>query len=100
MLFTCVFSAIFGDIDKHLTEAQVESTQKAVRQCLNNVLSSSTQYDPSFIGSLQVRRTAGGLHRVRWSILSTHLACTIISVIQLPFSTSILVIVMMIQVLL
>ena len=55
MLFTCVFSAIFGDVDKQLTEGEAEATKKAVRLCLNDILTSSTLYHPSFIGSLQVR---------------------------------------------
>jgi DNA-dependent protein kinase catalytic subunit len=53
MLFTCVFSAIFGDVDKQLTEGEAEATKKAVRLCLNDILTSSTLYHPSFIGSLQ-----------------------------------------------
>ena len=54
-LFGSLFCAIFSEVDHHLNETEAENTKTAMKQGINIVLESSTQFYSPFIGSLQVR---------------------------------------------
>ena len=54
MLFACLYRSLFAMVDRELTENEAESTVKAIKDGLNAVLESSTEFCAPFIGSLHV----------------------------------------------
>ena len=55
MLFSSLYRSLFAMVDRELTEREAENTVKAIKDGLNAVLESSTEFSAPFIGSLLVR---------------------------------------------
>ena len=81
MLFAFLYQAVFAEVDNVLTDRQAESTKKAVRDGLNTVMESSTQFHPPFIGSLQVMMCT-----VTWQHFSCIVSCSFLCVDVLKVS--------------
>ena len=57
MLFASLYRSLFALVERELTEREAESTIKVVKQGLNAVLESSTDFFAPFVGSIQVSGT-------------------------------------------
>lgn len=75
MLFSLLYQSVFQQVDEVLTESEAEATKKAIKEGLNVIMESSTQFHPPFIGSLQVRMcVCVWTPLVGWSIKQTMLS--------------------------
>ena len=54
MLFSTLYRSLFAMVDRELTETEAETTVKTIKDGLNAVLESSTEFCAPFIGSLHV----------------------------------------------
>ena len=62
MLFSSLYRALFAMVDRELAESEAETTVKAIKDGLNTVLESSTDFCAPFIGSLHVRKALYGAY--------------------------------------
>ena len=54
MLFSSLYRSLFAMVDRELTEREAETTIMAIKDGLNVVLRSSSEFCAPFIGSLHV----------------------------------------------
>ena len=52
ILFSSLFTSIFGDLNKYLSGHEVDLTKREVQETINGILKATQKYSPSFIASI------------------------------------------------